>query len=188
MTAPLCRDRIAINPVKIFAARAEARSILWAEGEIDLHTAVDELWAAAERDGLVKQLGADTVQRILADAFAPAHEDLMRVEMSTDLPDAGTAPEIDITTELPEDEDEFHGLTSTFGKACREADERVRQQRERQRKCQKAPGAAASTLEAAEYLVRQGDAERFRAWLARHRADERAAILEHLERRRRARP
>jgi hypothetical protein len=40
---------------------------------------------------------------------------------------------------------------------------------------------AASTLQAAEYLVRQGDAERLRSWLARHSADERAAIIKHLE-------
>jgi len=42
---------------------------------------------------------------------------------------------------------------------------------------------AASTLAAADYLVRQNDAERLRQWLARHSAPERAAILRHLEHR-----
>jgi hypothetical protein len=40
-----------IDAVAVFIARAEARALLWAAGEIDLHTAVDELWADAVRDG-----------------------------------------------------------------------------------------------------------------------------------------
>jgi hypothetical protein len=47
-----------------------------------------------------------------------------------------------------------------------------------------APGAA-STLMAAEYLVREGDRERLRKWFAAHGAEQRAAIFQHLERRRR---
>ena len=42
-------------------------------------------------------------------------------------------------------------------------------------------GAARSTLDAAEYLVGTSDFERLRAWLARHTAQERAAIHRHLE-------
>jgi len=42
-------------------------------------------------------------------------------------------------------------------------------------------GIPASTAEAAEFLVRQGDPERLRNWLDRHTADERAAIRRHLE-------
>jgi hypothetical protein len=42
-------------------------------------------------------------------------------------------------------------------------------------------GAAASTLMAAEFLVREGDAERFRNWLARHSTAERTEIRKHLE-------
>jgi hypothetical protein len=45
-------------------------------------------------------------------------------------------------------------------------------------------GVASATLWAAEYLVREGDPERMRKWLARYSATERRAILEHLERRR----
>ena len=39
---------------------------------------------------------------------------------------------------------------------------------------------AASTLQAAEYLVREGDVQQLRTWLAQHSAQERAAIQEHL--------
>jgi hypothetical protein len=69
-----------VDPLKALIARAEARAMLWAAGELDLHDAVDELWAAAVRDGLVDQLGADAVQRLLADAFAPVRDDLQRDE------------------------------------------------------------------------------------------------------------
>jgi uncharacterized membrane protein len=43
-------------------------------------------------------------------------------------------------------------------------------------------GAAASTLRAADYLVRQNDPARFKAWMAKHNATERAAIIKHLHR------
>jgi hypothetical protein len=42
-------------------------------------------------------------------------------------------------------------------------------------------GVPVATIMAAEYLVAQGDPERFRNWLERHSADERAAIRRHLE-------
>jgi hypothetical protein len=65
------------SALAVFTARCEARALLRAVGEIDLHPAIDELWAAAERDGLVNKLGPDEVQRILADAFAPVRADLL---------------------------------------------------------------------------------------------------------------
>jgi hypothetical protein len=65
-----------VDPLAVLVARAEARAQLWFNGVLDLHSAVDELWAAAARDGLVAKLGADAVQRILADAFAPLRDDL----------------------------------------------------------------------------------------------------------------
>jgi hypothetical protein len=55
--------------LEVFAERCKARARLWQAGEMDLHTAVDELQAAAVRDGLVAQLGQDEVQRLMADAF-----------------------------------------------------------------------------------------------------------------------
>ena len=55
--------------VGVFTARAEARALLWQAGEFDLHDAVDELQAAAERDGLLAKLGQDAVQKIISKAF-----------------------------------------------------------------------------------------------------------------------
>jgi hypothetical protein len=58
------------SALEIFIARAEARALQWQAGEFDLNTAVDELQAAAERDGLVDQISQDKVQAIIAEAFA----------------------------------------------------------------------------------------------------------------------
>jgi hypothetical protein len=57
------------DALEVFRERAEARATLCANGLMELQTAVDELWAAAERDGLVKAHGADDVQWILSEAF-----------------------------------------------------------------------------------------------------------------------
>lgn len=42
-------------------------------------------------------------------------------------------------------------------------------------------GLAASTIAAAEYLMRQNDPKQMHDWLMKHSAGERAAIKEHLE-------
>jgi hypothetical protein len=49
------------SALEVFTLRCWARARLFAEGELELHQAVDELQAAAERDGLVDQLGQDAV-------------------------------------------------------------------------------------------------------------------------------
>lgn len=59
-----------VDPLKAFIARAEARAVLWAAGEIDLQEAVDKLQRDAERTGLVAAIGQDEVQAIIAEAFA----------------------------------------------------------------------------------------------------------------------
>jgi len=53
----------------VFRERSEAKCLLIQNGYQDLQSAVDELWAAAERAGLVKTFGADEVQWVLAEAF-----------------------------------------------------------------------------------------------------------------------
>jgi hypothetical protein len=78
MNAPVRKQGIAVDPVAVLIARAQARALLWAAGEIDLHAAVDELWADAVRDGLTDKLGTDKVQQLLADAFASERDDLPR--------------------------------------------------------------------------------------------------------------
>ena len=53
------------DPLDVFTLRAEARAFLVETGLMDLHTAVDELQLAAERDGL----DPDQAQAIMATAF-----------------------------------------------------------------------------------------------------------------------
>jgi hypothetical protein len=94
------------------------------------HDAVDELWASAERDGLVAKLGTDAVQRLLADAFAPERDDPPRDEQ---------APAAD------------------FAEACHQADQK-------QHRKPSDPRVPETVLQAAVYLVQQGDADRWRQW------------------------
>ena len=63
----------ALNARDVLELRAWARAYLWHAGEYGLAEAVDVLQHDAERDGLVAELGEDTVQAILADAFLPFH-------------------------------------------------------------------------------------------------------------------
>jgi hypothetical protein len=49
----------------VLSARAQARAILWQEGELDLREAVDGLQA----NGLVDELGQDGVRASIAKAF-----------------------------------------------------------------------------------------------------------------------
>jgi hypothetical protein len=59
-----------VDPLDAFVLRCEARAILVEACAMDLQEAVDGLWEAAERDGLVERLGQDQVQKILSDAFS----------------------------------------------------------------------------------------------------------------------
>ena len=58
------------DPLEVLRERAEARAYLVEVGYLALHDAVDELQAAAVRDGLVNLIGQDEIQNILASAFA----------------------------------------------------------------------------------------------------------------------
>jgi hypothetical protein len=60
-----------IDPLDVFAERAVARAYLFGAGALELAEAVDVLQHHAERDGLVKHIGQDAIQTILAKAFAP---------------------------------------------------------------------------------------------------------------------
>jgi hypothetical protein len=188
MTAPL--RNVAIDAVAVFIARAEARALLWAAGEIDLHTAVDELWADAVRDGLTAKPGIDKVQRLLADAFAPVRDDLP----TSDEPPTAFADEASWREAAIEYHQDRAGRTLvvelaperlarvrrlmadevTFERAWHEVNERP------------PSDVPIATLHAAEFLLQQNDPQRFKAWLARHSEAERAAILKHLEQRKKA--
>jgi hypothetical protein len=69
MTAAARKTAARPSALEVFVARAEARALLWQANEFDLHDAVDELWAAAVRDGLIDELGPDAVQEIMSEAF-----------------------------------------------------------------------------------------------------------------------
>ena len=58
------------DPLAAFELRCWARAKLVAEGELSMSEAVDELQAAALRDGLIDKLGQDAVQQIMAREFA----------------------------------------------------------------------------------------------------------------------
>jgi hypothetical protein len=84
MTAATARQIPIISAEEIFRERAEARAILWAAGEYDLHEAVDVLQADAERTGLVAEIGQDAVQTILATAFTAVRVEVDQVPALAD--------------------------------------------------------------------------------------------------------
>lgn len=61
-----------ISTIAVFEIRAWARARLYADGELTLHEAVDELQQFAEQSGLVERVGQDLIQEILAHAFSEA--------------------------------------------------------------------------------------------------------------------
>jgi len=174
---PVAQEEVRADPVEVFRLRCRSRAKLWHNGEIDLHTAVDELQHAAEASGLVDAIGQDAVQGLMVEAFAPLRDDLPR--------------------------DEYDG--STFAEACRKADEKQRRKPpnprlDRLRRLmdddvsierawhelhERAPGdVPISTLRTAEFLTQQNDPARFKTWLAHHNREDRDAILRHLGKKR----
>ena len=80
-------------------------------------------------------------------------------------------------------DDDYERLSSTFARACRDADARFREQAQAKRAAPARPPTtrvAASTLMAAEFMVRLNDPKRFENWLMEYSADERAAICAHI--------
>jgi hypothetical protein len=74
MSAPAIEHTTAPAPLDVLELRSWARAYLFAAGEYELAAAVDPLQAFAVASGLVAQIGADAVQKILRDAFAPFRE------------------------------------------------------------------------------------------------------------------
>jgi len=70
------QQTIRIDPVAVFIARAEARALLYAANEFDLHEAVDVLQADAVKSGLINTISQDAVQLVMAGAFATVRDDL----------------------------------------------------------------------------------------------------------------
>jgi hypothetical protein len=188
------------DPVEAFTALCQARAMLFARGELELHEAVDALQAAAVRAGLVEQLGQDEVQRLMAEAFGRVR-DQQHVEL--------------IERPASKPADEYKGLSSTFARACKLADRQHAQEQERINKRAEefhadipliardgVPSAEAlqrayerriarrnaqygiprSVEQTAEWLRFQtDDPKRLEAWLLEHNERDRRAIIAHLK-------
>jgi hypothetical protein len=73
MNAPLGKVAPATHVIPasdVLEIRAQIRAFLWWQYHIEIDEAVDELQAYAERSGLVRELGQDRVQEIMAAPFA----------------------------------------------------------------------------------------------------------------------
>jgi hypothetical protein len=166
------------DPVEVFRLRCASRAKLWHTGQIDLHSAVDELQYSAEASGLIEAIGQDAVQGLMVEAFAPLRDDLPH-------------------NEKPPADD-------TFAESCRRADEKQRRKSPDPRldrlrrlmdddvsierawhelKAERGREVPEVVLQAAVYLVQQGDADRWKKWFDSRSPEERAAILQHLEQR-----
>jgi hypothetical protein len=82
MSAVALRMSRPAEPVAVLEARAEARALRFADGDLGLHDAVDELQRFADGAGLIDCLGQDRVQQIIAAAFAPHRDDLDQVRQA----------------------------------------------------------------------------------------------------------
>lgn len=63
-----------LRRLEIFQLRCDACALLAAYRLMTLRDAVDRLWASAEADGLVRDIGTDAVQAMMATAFEPWSE------------------------------------------------------------------------------------------------------------------
>ena len=64
----MAQEEVRADPVEVFRLRCHAK--LWHDGEIDLHSAVDELQHAAEASGLSDAIGQDAAHDLIAAVFA----------------------------------------------------------------------------------------------------------------------
>jgi hypothetical protein len=163
---PLYSDRSSQQPsaLDVLTARAEARAYLWANGEIaTIPEVVDALQEFAEKSGLVLEIGQDAVQEILSAAFTPFREVEWAAQAQFDeLEDR----EADNAALLYCDR---CGSNPSFCGACR-ADDEPKRGRAPNKRAEFRP--AQSLIDAFKYLVKEGDQDRLRAWVAARSADE----------------
>jgi hypothetical protein len=166
--------------------------------------AVDALQAAAVELGLVGTIGQDQVQAIIADAFQPIRQADERAEQAAAAISAAREQPV-AGGERRRTDDEYEGLSTSFARACQVADARLRKRSplepiaivakhgvpteealqcvyERSIERRSQYGLARSTIDVAEYLVRENNPDRFQEWLMGHNPRERTAIVEHIDR------
>jgi hypothetical protein len=188
----VAEQEIRADPVEVFRLRCGSRAKLWHDGEIDLHTAVDELQHAAEASGLIGAIGQDAVQALMVEAFAPLRDDLINRPHEDDVPDdPWSAPgwreaaidyhearngRVSVVSYTPDELERLRHLMDD-GVSIERADHEIKAERLRKQ-------VPIATLRTAEFLVQQNDPARFKAWLTRHRREDRQAILRHLSNKR----
>jgi hypothetical protein len=86
-----------VPAIIVFEARCGAHATLCALGELDLHEAVDALQAVAIANGLIAEIGQDSIQQVMATGFREGF--------------AMNAPEVDAWPDEDHDEWEREGWT-----------------------------------------------------------------------------
>jgi hypothetical protein len=163
------------SPREIFRARCEARALLFADGYLDLHSAVDVLQADAVASGLVRAIGQDAVQAEMARAFAdiPRHVEWVPDDADIDV-DSDTDTHL---ADIPCPRD--YRLVSRGGVAS--AAELQRDYEAALARERSLYGPAQSTIDAFWYVVRLNEPDRLKAFLSRRSSEERAQLLSLLE-------
>lgn len=127
-----------------FELRCHARAKLWQDGEIeDLHDAVDPLQAWAMQTGLVRAIGQDAVQAIMAQAFAAVRT----------MPDHHGAAFEKIEPPSPPDNPGYH-VAAIHGVASAEDMQALQDAAIKRRANEPTPHASAATVEALMYALR----------------------------------
>lgn len=105
-----------VDPLIVLTERAQVRALLWSIGELsDLPAAVDPLQHDAKLSGLSDRFGADAIQKIIAEAFAPYREKPAMTVIRPAVNDAAEAPLCPTCNWAP-------CLTPRFCRECRKAD------------------------------------------------------------------
>jgi hypothetical protein len=171
----------------MFELRCEARARLVAAGELTLHDAADSLQHDAEASGLIAELGQDEVQAIMAAAFANVGPDLELVAGAAESSSAEDAWNSPTWRQAAIDYHQARGdrvsIVGPHDLPARWDEMPIGEFSHRLNDPQR-HGVAKSTLDAADYLLRENDPKRFEAWLLRHTPAERTAIIAYIDKRR----
>jgi hypothetical protein len=163
MNAPFIAPAGLVPIETVFRARCEARALLYINGQLSLHEAVDELQAYAEQSSFVDTIGQDDAQAVMSSAFFdPAGELLL--EPSDDL-DRG-ATDIVRGWELTDPRDAWRhtGEAPPLPEVRSGPLQPARPQAQTHRTPQ-------STIDAFWYVTRLDDPDYLKRWLAQHPRD-----------------
>jgi hypothetical protein len=173
MNAPANIDAPVVDLVEVSRELADSKAYRYAHHQVELHDAVDDLQAFAERTGLAAD--QDLVQQVIAKPFA-----WVRAPLNDNEPQETSEPEQDLSDfdlrqieqrvqrwEMADPRDRWKHTAAPLPRAMAEI---------------KKPGhrLPKATIDAFLDLVRLGDPERLKAWLQDH-LHEAPALLKMLE-------